>query len=254
MDKHLQINNLTVGYGRPVLTDFNLSLDYGECLGIIGPNGAGKSTFIKAVTKLLPLQSGQVLIEDTDIAQLSQLEMARRIAVVNQSNEVSFNYKVSDIVRLGRYAHADQSLETVRQYMVYTDIWKLRDRGFRELSGGEKQRVIISQALAQEAKLLLMDEPTSDLDIRHQVDMFNVLEQLREKQCLSIIAIMHDLNLASLYCDRIIALKDGHIVADGSPGEVLTPAHIKKIYGVNVDIMQRKDYQQPFVLLRKNTD
>ena len=251
---HLLLNNITVGYNQDVLKDFSLEVKYGESVGIIGPNGAGKSTFLKAVTKLLPLKAGDITIEDQNINKLSHLEMARRVAVVNQSTNLSFNYQVSDIVKLGRFAHEDQSLEVIKPFMQQTDIWKLKDRGFYELSGGEKQRVVISQALAQEAKLMLMDEPTSDLDIRHQIDVFNVFEQLKKQRVLTIIAIMHDLNLAALYCDRILALKNGIIVADGTPKEVLTPRNIKEIYGVNVTIAKHEEYNQPFVMLRKNTD
>ncbi|QOR33717.1 ABC transporter ATP-binding protein [Clostridium sp. 'deep sea'] len=251
---HLKIDNITVGYNQTVLKNFSLNVNYGESIGIIGPNGAGKSTFLKAVTKLLPLKTGSITIENADITKLSHLEMARKVAVVNQSTSISFNYKVSDIVKLGRYAHPNQSLEVIKGFMQHTNIWDLRDRGFYELSGGEKQRVVISQALAQEAKLLLMDEPTSDLDIRHQVDVFNVFESLNKQRELTIIAIMHDLNLAALYCDRIIALKNGKILADGTAKEVLTPSNIKEIYGVNVTITKHEEYNQPFVMLKKNTD
>ncbi len=249
--KHLEINAITVGYDQAVLHDFDLTVRRGEWIGIIGANGAGKSTLLKAITKLLPLEKGKIIVQGQDIQNLSSKQLARLVAVVNQSADVSFNYRVRDVVKLGRYAHKDQTLAAIEPFMKYTDVWCLRERGFHELSGGEKQRVIISQAFAQEADLIMMDEPTSDLDIRHQVDVFNVLEDFQREREVTIIAIMHDLNLAALYCNRLVALKDGQIVADGTPSEVLTPDHLLEIFGINVKVEYFKTDKRPVVMLEK---
>lgn len=249
---HLQMTNVVSGYQAPVLKDISFSIDHGSCVGIIGPNGAGKSTLIKTITRILPLQGGQIDIDGDDITTFSSKELAKRVAVVNQTFSVGFNYRVVDIVRLGRFAHADRSLATLKPFMCATDVWRFRNKGFYELSGGEKQRVIISQALAQEARFLLLDEPTSDLDIQHQVEVFRVLDALRKETGITILAVLHDLNLASLYCERIIALKEGRIVADGSAKTVFTTAKVHEIYGIRVDILERPSLQQPVIALRKD--
>lgn len=248
---HLQMEHVVSGYASPVLQHVNFSIEYGSCVGIIGPNGAGKSTLIKTITRVLPLQEGQIYIDGHQVSTFSAKELARKVAVVNQSFSVGFNYRVEDIVRLGRFAHADRSLAAIKPFMCATDVWRFHDKGFHELSGGEKQRVIISQALAQEAKLLLLDEPTSDLDIQHQVEVFRVLDSLRQKTGITILAVLHDLNLASLYCERIIALKAGQVVADGTPQEVFTTSNVQSIYGINVDILNRPSLQ-PVIALRKD--
>lgn len=249
----LELRDVQSGYGHPVLRNISFAVRQGEFVGVVGPNGAGKSTLIKTITRILPLQQGDIWIDGININNMNSRELARRAAVVGQSFGVSFDYRVIDVVRMGRYAHQDKSVAAIRPYMEWTGVWQFRDRSFHNLSGGEQQRVIISQALAQEASLLLLDEPTSDLDIHHQVEIFDLIEKLRCEKNLTILAVLHDLNLASLYCDRIVVIKDGTVWFDGLPQDIISADNIKKIYGVDVSIVTDADTGRPIVVVKRNS-
>jgi len=240
------------GYGKhDVLRGVTFRVAAGEFVGCIGPNGAGKSTLIKTVSGVLPLRSGCIRVDGVDIASLTYQERARRIAVVSQSLSVGFAYRAEDIVRMGRYCRRPQERQSVQTFMEWTGVWELRERKFYTLSGGERQRVLISQALAQEAELLLLDEPVSDLDIFRQVEVFELMEWLRQKKGITVLAILHDLNLAALYCDRIIAVKNGTVYGSGHPNQVLNEDNLRRIFGAETVVLPRGDCDRPVVLPKK---
>lgn len=237
----LSVNNLTCGYGGdPVLRDVSFNLSSGDFVGIIGPNGCGKSTLLRALTGLLKTPAGAVTLNGREIGGLSRREVAKQIAVIPQDTVLLFEFSVLEMVLMGRTPHLkrfqrasshdhDLAMETLRQ----TDLLDLKDRKVTELSGGERQRAVIARALAQEPVLLLLDEPDSHLDIGHQIEVFELLRHLNTAQDTTLLCVSHDLNLASAYCERLMLMEGGRVVASGPPKEIITPEHIRNVYGVD---------------------
>ena len=238
----LQVENITLGYGKhTVLSDINLSVARGEMLGIIGPNGSGKSTLIKGICRLLTPKSGCVLIEGQDIAHISRGELACLIAVVPQTPTLPETFTAFEIVLMGRTPHlgllryeGQRDFDIAWRAMETTKTQVFAERRVGELSGGERQRLTIARALAQEPKLILLDEPTAQLDINYQIKTLDFIKELCLEQNLAAVAALHDLNLAAQYCDRLVMLNEGRIYAGGSPKEVITAQHIKEVYGAEV--------------------
>ena len=224
---------------RQILRGIDFQISPGEFVGIIGPNGSGKSTFLKNIYKVLKPQQGQILLMGEDLQRLSNREMAQRMAVVVQERENSFDFTVEEVVMMGRQARkrllerdddADRAL--VKRILTHTGLMEFQDRSFSSLSGGEKQRVLIARALAQQTALLLLDEPTNHLDIKYQLQL---METLRQLDC-TVVAAIHDLNLAAMYCDRLYALKAGRVEGSGPPQQLLTREFLKKIYEVDAEV------------------
>jgi iron complex transport system ATP-binding protein len=227
--------------GRPIFSDLNLSLAEGEVLGLIGPNSSGKTTLLKLVNGLLHPQRGRVFLEGKDLKEFARSEVARRMAVVPQEMEVPFAFTAGEIVLMGRAPYLGRfgwekkkDLDIAREGMGLAGTAELEDRPFLELSQGEKQRVLIARALAQEPRLILLDEPTSHLDINHQVEIHELIRRLNEEKKLTVLTISHDLNLAAEYCHRIVLLHRGSIYAAGTPSEVLTERNIRRVYETTV--------------------
>lgn len=237
----LKVEGLEVSYGsRQILKGINLEAGKGEFIGIIGPNGSGKTTLLKSMLNYLKPDSGSIFIDGRNTREFDNREIARNIAVVSQVIAINFDFTVEDIVVMGRTpyieaAEKQEDYEIARKAMKKTNTYQFRDRLVTQLSGGELQRVIIARAFAQTPKILLLDEPTSHLDIAHQIEILNLVKDESENGML-IIAVIHDLNLAAYYCDRICLLKDGSIVAAGRPGDVLTEANIQAAFNIHVDI------------------
>ena len=213
----------------------------GECIGIIGPNGSGKSTLLKALSKSIKPVSGSIVLLDRDLKSFSQGELARNMAVVSQDTPSDFNFSCLDIVLMGRNPHlkrfeieGKKDYEIAQASMELTSTWDFRDRMFNELSGGERQRVIIARALTQEPSILLLDEPVSHLDINHQIEILELVDRLKKTRGLLIVLVIHDLNLAARYCDRLILLNGKAIQAAGSPAEVLTRENVRKAFRTDV--------------------
>lgn len=258
----LKVKDLEVSYGkRQILKNVNLAAREGEVVGIIGPNGSGKTTLLKSMLKYLKPTSGSVFVDGKDTNGLNNREIARNIAVVSQVISVDFEFSVEDIVLMGRTPYIDgmekkEDYEIARQAMKKTNTYEFKDRLVTQLSGGELQRVIIARAFAQTPKILLLDEPTSHLDIAHQIEIFNLVKDASRKGML-VIAVIHDLNLAAYYCDRICLLKEGENVATGKPKEVLTPENIKHAFNIPVEVSisssTRSIYVMPVLEPLKNT-
>jgi iron complex transport system ATP-binding protein len=226
-----------------VLRDVDFCVQKGEMVGLIGPNGAGKTTLIRLISGILNARQGDIHLNGLDIRKMKRNTIAREVAVVPQLFVMPFAYRVEEVVMLGRTPFMkpfrDLSAgdrEVIVETMNTVGIRHLERRFFSELSGGERQKVVLAMALAQETGLLLLDEPTAHLDISHQVEILELLADMNEKRHLTIIAAMHDLNLASSYFRRLVLLKGGAIVADGSPSQVLTSSTIGSAYSVPVHI------------------
>lgn len=223
-----------------VLRDVSFKIDAGATMGIIGPNGSGKSTLIRLLSGALPLQTGSIELRGRPLASFPPRERAQRIAVVPQETSVEFAFTVTEAVLMGRAPHlgrfafeGDRDLDAARVAMRRTGVEHLAGRSLHELSGGERQRVILARALAQDAEVLLLDEPAAFLDIRHEVEIYDLLGELA-REGRTVVSVLHDLNLAALYCDRIALLSGGCVAALGTPEEVITYATITEVYGVDV--------------------
>lgn len=237
----LHVNDLSFSYDeKQIIEDIHLHVAKGEFVGIIGPNGSGKSTILKNLYRALTPDHGTVLLDDTDLYKMSAKESAKILGVVGQENAIPFNFKVEEIVAMGRSPHkklfdgdtlADQKI--VHHALKQTGIEHMAKRDYLQLSGGEKQRVIIARVLAQQTDFLLLDEPTNHLDIHYQLQMFDLIKGLG----VTVLAAIHDLNIAALYCDRIYVLKEGHLFKSGTPEEILTPSVIHDVFGVQADVM-----------------
>lgn len=239
-----------------VLKNVSFEVDRGEFIGIIGPNGSGKTTLLKVIDGILMPQEGDIWINSTSCNKLKRETLAKMIAVVPQESLMIFPFTVQEIVLMGRAPHlgkwrfeGETDFRIAHQAMEMTDTLSLMDRGMNALSGGERQRVLIARALAQQPQIMLLDEPTAFLDIRHQIDFFDLIKTLNKNQSLTVIAVTHDINLASLYCDRIILLRSGSIFCMGSPGEVIAESHIKEVYETNVTVDRNPVTGHPRVTL-----
>ncbi len=244
MEEILQIDRLNFSYGvKPVLQDISISFGASEFIGIIGPNGAGKSTLIKHMAGVLLCREDRVLIEQIPLNRIARRTLARTIAYLPQEVEFVFSFTVDEVLRMGRYPHTqgiriysqrDEDVIDQVSHMMHVD--EFRMRGFSDLSGGEKQRVLIASALAQEPKLILLDEPTSALDLHHQLGIYKILRSQQQSNGLTIVVVTHDINLAAQFCTRMILMDRGKIIGDGPPDQVLKFQTLQDVFGVKVYI------------------
>ncbi len=236
----LKIDNLTFSYqNKNLIENISFNVEKGEFVGIIGPNGSGKTTVLKNIYRALTPVSGTILLDGENLSKMSYRKSAKKMAVVGQELDLNFDFLVEEIVAMGRHPHkklfdSDNEKDTaiIKNALKSLGIEDLAKRSYINLSGGEKQRVIIARAIAQESKFLILDEPTNHLDINYQMQ---ILELIKSLNC-TVLSAIHDLNLAALFCDRLIVLKEGKIILEGTPEEVLTSENIYNIYGVNSTI------------------
>ena len=257
----LKIENLSFSFGASrVLKDISFEIGDGEFMGLMGPNGSGKTTLLRCMTRYLPSEARAVYIDMRPLHTLSDKEVASTFAVVPQSSSTDFPFTVNDIVMMGRIPHARSRISGTRkedsnavsEAMTVAGCSHLADRSFSELSGGERQRVVIARALAQEPKTLLLDEPTVYLDISGQLEMMDLVRRLNRERALTIVAVLHDINLAARYCDRIALLSQGSLEAIGSPSEVLNSDTIQAVYGVEVSVRRDPFTHGIFVMPRSS--
>ena len=259
MSVKLEVNKLDYKYDNlKVLKEISFAITEGSFIGLIGPNGSGKSTLLKNINALLKPDSGTVYLDNFDLEQMKPKEIAKELAVVPQNTNISFDFTVEEIVLMGRSPYLNRfkgeskkDLEIAKQAMLETNILELKDRLFSQLSGGEKQRVIIARSLAQEPTVLLLDEPTSNLDINYQLEIMNLLTRLNLQEDLTILTVLHDLNLAAQYCEKLILLKGGEIYDYGSPAEIITSENIEEVYGSKVVINRDYEDGKPYIRIPK---
>ena len=253
----LEVQNVSLGYGRKlVLKELNFKLVPGEMTGLIGPNGSGKSTIIKALSRVISPHSGRILLDGRDITKIPRRELACLLGVVPQMPLLPSTFTAFEIVLMGRNPHLGLfQFEGARDFsialkaMEKTATDKLAARRVNELSSGEIQCLLIARVLAQETKVILLDEPTANLDIGRQIEILDLIRGLCRENDLTILAALHDLNLASQYCDRLILLNNGRIHCDGTPAEVITSQNIREVYGTEGCVYTHPINKLPAVLL-----
>lgn len=245
MSVTLTAENIKLGYGaKVIIPDINISIDKPEVISIIGPNGSGKSTLLKGLARLLSPSAGQILLNGRDINRLPTKEVARTMAILPQTVSSPGDMTVRDLIVCGRSPYrrlfsalSEEDLHWINESAELTNVGKFLNRRIDSLSGGERQRAWLAMALAQNPKLLLLDEPTSYLDIRHQLEIMKLVTDLHQKMGITVVMVLHDLNYAARYSQRIIAMKDGVILADGATGAVFTTETLNRLYDVEVTVM-----------------
>jgi len=257
MNTLVKVEDVFGGYTKEsIIKEASFKISQGEFLGIIGPNGSGKSTLLKLMSRILFPQKGKILFKDKDITKVKLKELCQEIAFVPQDTLINFSFLVWEIVLMGRIPHLKRlQLETKKDFLIaenslsLTDALHLKDKKIDELSAGERQRVIIAKTLTQEPILLFLDEPTSHLDIGHQIQILDLLRKLNQEKNLTVVIILHDLNLASEYCQRLILLNEGKVFKEGAPSEVLTYQNIETVYKTIVVVNKNPISSKPYVVL-----
>jgi iron complex transport system ATP-binding protein len=253
----IELDNVSLGYDhQAILHNVNMKAKPGQILGLVGPNGSGKSTLIKGMTRVIDLFSGRILIDGRDIRTIKHDELARLVATVPQSPALPGAFTAFEVVLMGRTPHlgllryeGGKDLAIAWQAMEATHTQSFAERRVSELSGGERQRLIIARALTQQPRAILLDEPTANLDINHQVEILNLVKSLCLKQSLTVIIALHDLNLAAQYCDWMVMLNSGNMYAEGTPSDILTVQNIKKVYGAEVCVYPHPVNKLPTTLI-----
>ena len=254
----LEVQNLTLSYGHNVVvSDLTFQVLPGEMVGLIGPNGSGKSTIIKALSRVIRPYSGKILLDGKNISKIPRGELACLLGVVPQMPLLPSTFTAFEIVLMGRNPHLGllqyegaRDLAITWQAMERTATQSLAERRVGEISGGEIQRIVIARVLAQEPKSILLDEPTANLDISHQVEILDLIKNLCLENNLTVVAALHDLNLASQYCDRLILINNGRVHAQGTPREVINSRNIKEVYGAEGCVYAHPVNGLPVVLLK----
>jgi iron complex transport system ATP-binding protein len=259
---NLRLDNVSLGYGKQtVLHNVSLEAKPGEMLGIIGPNGSGKSTLVRGITRLIQPSSGKIFLDGTDVAHINRQKLAQLVAVVPQNPTLPEPFTALEVVLMGRTPHlgllryeGKKDLAIVKGVMKATGTLDFVERRVGELSGGERQRLTIARALAQEPKIILMDEPTANLDINYQIETLGLARHLCRKHKLIVLVTLHDLNLASQYCDRLVLLSKGRIYCQGIPERVINAQTIKDVYGAEVYVYPHPVNKLPATLVISDRD
>ena len=249
-----EAKDITVGYGdHTVLKSVSLDIEQGGFIGILGPNGCGKTTFLRSLSKVLKPEDGVVYIDGKTVSSYDAKTFAKTLGCVSQETETGFEFTVKDIVLMGRHPHIGrltplkaEDYAIAEEAMRFTNVLSFKDRLVTELSGGERQRVLIAKTLAQQPKILLLDEPTNHLDVCHQIEILQLIRSLTPK--ITVIGVLHDLNLASYFCDRIVLMEKGEIVSVGTPAEVLTPERIYQVFSVRMIISKHPVTGKPYLI------
>jgi iron complex transport system ATP-binding protein len=253
----IELYNVSLGYNhRAILQNVSMKAKPGQILGLVGPNGSGKSTLIKGMTRVIDLLSGSILIDTRDVKTINRDELARLVATVPQSPALPGAFTAFEVVLMGRTPYlgllryeGGKDLAVTWQAMEATHTQSFAERRVSELSGGERQRLVIARALTQQPKVMLLDEPTANLDINHQVEILNLVKSLCLEQSLTVIIALHDLNLAAQYCDWMVMLNGGKVYAQGTPLDILTASNIKRVYGAEVCVYPHPINKLPTTLI-----
>ena len=252
----LRAESVTVGYGAaPVLRDLTFEVPAGRVTSIVGPNGCGKSTLLRTLARLLPPSDGQVLLDGEPIAGRSTRDVARRLALLPQSPTAPEGLLVSDLVMRGRHPHqrwfrqwSPKDETMVGEALLWTDTAALKDRPLDELSGGQRQRAWLAMTLAQDTDLLLLDEPTTFLDLAHQVEVLDLVVRLNRERERTVVMVLHDLNLAARYSDTVVVMRDGGIVDEGDPATIVTRELIANVFGLDAEVLSDPRTGLPIVV------
>lgn len=252
----LEIDRLSVAYGdHVVIKELSLTVQPGEVLAVAGPNGAGKTTLVRAVSGVIPVRAGEVRVAGKAVTRLSPGERARYLAVVPQARQLPGTFSVYETTLIGRTPYlgwlgqpGERDHSLTRWALERTELAAAAARQVGELSGGEQQRVLLARALAQDTPVLLLDEPTTHLDLRHQSSILNLARRLANETQRAILMVLHDLNLAGLYADRVALLAEGELFAVGAPDKVLTDENLAAIYQVPVNVIPHPEYGTPLIL------
>jgi len=253
----LNVDGIECRYGSvKILENISLTVKEGDFVGILGPNGSGKTTLLKSVSRTLKPYKGTILLDKTDIYSMKSVDLAKHMAIVPQESSIGFSFSALDIVLMGRNPHmkrfqmeSEKDLSIVKKAMLRTNTWYLADRPINELSGGEKQRVVIARALAQEPKILLLDEPLTHLDMINQLEIMDLVKELCVKEGIIVLAVIHDLNLAARYCTSALLLKGATVFAAGTLDEVLTSENIKTVFQVDAIVKKSLVTNSLYVIL-----
>lgn len=258
----IQVRGLDKSYGSvPILRDIQFSVKKAEFFGIIGPNGSGKSTLLKMISGVASYDAGEVWVAGKSIQKYSRKELARILAVLEQESLPPIGFRVREVLEMGRFPYqnwlgeeAEDAAPLIDEIIRTLGLAELEDRTLDQLSGGEKQRVALGKALAQKPRLLLLDEPTTFLDIGYQIQLMDIVRKWQKTTQVTVVAVLHDLNLASLYCDRILLLNKGKQIKVGSPSEILQSSLIEDVYGTRPIVMEHPVHLLPQIMLQSGSE
>ena len=241
----IQIKGLSKSFGKkPVVENVSLTIEPKKITSFIGPNGAGKSTLLSMVSRLLNADTGEVLLDKADVKKMKSNEFAKRVAILKQANHINVRLTVRELVSFGRYPYSKGLLNAedekiVDQAIEYMNLGDMQDKFLDELSGGQKQRAFISMVIAQDTEYILLDEPLNNLDMKHSVQIMKILRQLVDELGKTVVIVLHDINFASVYSDRIVALKDGRLVKDGPTNEIITSESLREVYDMHIPVQEQ---------------
>jgi len=243
----IQVRELTKFYGKKAVVEkVNVNIHRGKITSFIGPNGAGKSTLLSMVSRLLDADTGEVLVDNDNVKQMKSNEFSKRVSILKQSNFMNVRLTIRELVSFGRFPHSRgrlnaEDLRVIDQAMDYMDLMGMQYEYLDELSGGQRQRAFIAMVIAQDTDYILLDEPLNSLDMKHSVQIMKILRRLVDDLGKTVVIVLHDINFASVYSDRIVALKEGRVIKDGPTNEIITSDALKEIYDMDIPIKQMAD-------------
>ncbi len=261
MNSILNVNQMGFRYDQAaILQNISFNVPSGSFVSILGPNGSGKTTLLKNLCGLLSPKDGTITLCNREIKNFRQKDFAKFVAVVHQSSNTGFSFSVFDTVLMGRFPYikklqgeTTKDINIAEEAMKSTGVWHLREKDVREISGGERQRVMIARALTQEPDLLILDEPISNLDIKFQISILELCKRLNKEKGITIVTTLHDINLAGQYSDYILLLNKGRVVDQNEPRKVLTVENIEKVYEIQVEILERGNEIFPYIIPKIST-
>ncbi|WP_010290783.1 iron ABC transporter ATP-binding protein [Kurthia massiliensis] len=241
----IEIKGLSKFFGKkPVVEDVSVTIESGKITSFIGPNGAGKSTLLSMVSRLLDSDTGEVLLDKKDVKKLKSQDFAKRVAILKQSNFINVRLTIRELVSFGRYPYSkgrltDEDNAKVDEALSYMNLTEIQHKFLDELSGGQKQRAFISMVIAQDTEYILLDEPLNNLDMKHSVQIMKILRKLVDELGKTVVIVLHDINFASVYSDRIVALKNGRLVKDGPTSEIINTNALRDVYDMTIPVQEQ---------------
>ncbi|MEK3799007.1 ATP-binding cassette domain-containing protein [Peribacillus sp. FSL H8-0477] len=241
----IEIKGLTKFFGKkPVVEDVSVKIETGKITSFIGPNGAGKSTLLSMVSRLLDSDTGEVLLDNDNVKKMKSQDFAKRVAILKQSNFINVRLTIRELVAFGRYPYSKGRLTKednakVDEALSYMNLIDMQDKFLDELSGGQKQRAFISMVIAQDTEYILLDEPLNNLDMKHSVQIMKILRKLVDELGKTVVIVLHDINFASVYSDRIVALKDGRLIKDGLTSEIINSESLRDVYDMHIPVQEQ---------------